>query len=116
MTVRVLQEVVVDCNDPTTLVQFWAAVFGTEGVVRSEEWAYIESPATRLRIAFQRVPEAKSVKNRVHLDVEVDEIPTESARLVGLGAQVVGGIVVDEQGPFQVMRDPEGNEFCLVAD
>ncbi len=68
-----------------------------------------------MRIAFQQVPEVKTVKNRVHLDVEVDDIDTERDRLVGLGGAAVGSLVVDDQGPFQVMTDPEGNEFCLVA-
>jgi hypothetical protein len=115
MTVLGLHEVVVDCANPPLLAEFWAAVFGTERVVRSDDWAYVESPATRVRIAFQRVPEAKAAKNRVHLDVEVDAIGPERDRLVGLGAIARGPIVLDEDGPFQVMIDPENNEFCLVA-
>jgi predicted enzyme related to lactoylglutathione lyase len=115
MAVIRLQEVVVDCNDPAALVRFWAAVFEAEPVLREKTWAYVESPATRLRIAFQRVPEPKVTKNRVHLDVEVDDIPLEVARLVELGATVSGPPMEDDQGPFQVMLDPEGNEFCLVA-
>jgi predicted enzyme related to lactoylglutathione lyase len=89
-------------------------VFGVESVLREAEWAYVESDATRVRIAFQQVPESKTVKNRVHLDVEVDDIPAETKRLVALGATKVGGIVTDDYGDFQVMQDPEGNEFCLV--
>jgi len=115
MAVRFLQEIVVDCLDPPRLVEFWAALFGTEATVRTEDWAYVESPATRVRIAFQGCPTSKSVKNRVHLDVEVDDIAAETARLVALGARKLGDVVVDEHGPFQVMLDPEGNEFCLVA-
>jgi len=115
MTVRGLQEVVIDCRDPAGLVMFWAAVFGVEPVVRDATWTYIEAPITRTRIAFQQVPEPKSVKNRVHLDVEVDDIAAEAQRLVELGAVVTGAVVTDDQGPFQVLLDPEGNEFCLVA-
>jgi predicted enzyme related to lactoylglutathione lyase len=115
MAVIRLQEVVIDCAEPRRLVAFWAEVFGVAGVVRTEDWAYVESDATRLRIAFQQVPEVKTVKNRVHLDVEVDDIDAERDRLVGLGGAAVGWLVVHHQGPFQVMTDPEGNEFCLVA-
>ena len=115
MVVIGLQEVVVDCHDPERLAHFWGAVFGVEPVVRSDDWAYIESSATRVRVAFQKVPEAKTVKNRVHLDVEVEDIPFETDRVARLGATPVGEIVVDDHGPFQVMQDPEGNEFCLVA-
>ena len=115
MAVIRLQEVVVDCREPRRLVAFWAEVFGVPAVVRTDDWAYVESDATGVRIAFQQVPEAKVVKNRVHLDVEVDDIDAERERLIGLGAAAVGSLVVDDQGPFQVMTDPEGNEFCLVA-
>ena len=74
MAVLRLQEVVIDCRDRTTLVEFWARVFGAEAVVRDETWAYVDAPVIRIRIVFQQVTEAKSVKNRVHLDVEVDDI------------------------------------------
>jgi len=114
MAVTGLQEVVVDCHEPARLAGFWADVFGTDPTIRGDDWAYIESPATRTRIAFQKVPEPKTIKNRVHLDVEVDDIPTETERVVALGATAIGHIVVDDQGPFQVMRDPEGNEFCVA--
>jgi predicted enzyme related to lactoylglutathione lyase len=115
MAVIGLQEVVIDCNDPTALVEFWARVFDAEPVVRDETWAYIDAPNAHVRIAFQRVPEAKRVKNRVHLDVEVDDIPAETERVTALGALVHGPPMEDDQGPFQVLLDPEGNEFCLVA-
>jgi predicted enzyme related to lactoylglutathione lyase len=114
MAVRRLDEIVLDCADPTRLVRFWGALFGIEPVFRELDWTYIDSPVTRVRIAFQRVPEPKSVKNRVHLDVEVDDIAAEAARLVGLGARTVGTVMEDEYGRFQVMQDPEGNEFCLI--
>jgi predicted enzyme related to lactoylglutathione lyase len=115
MAVIGLQEIVVDCREPASLVRFWGEVFGAAPVVRTEEWAYIDSATTRTRIAFQRVPEPKGVKNRVHLDVEVDDITRESARLVALGATRQGELMEDEQGLFQVLQDPEGNEFCLVG-
>ena len=90
MAVIRLQEVVIDCAEPRRLVAFWAEVFGVPGVVRTDDWAYVESSATRVRIAFQKVPEVKTVKNRVHLDVEVDNIDAERDRLVGLGGTAVG--------------------------
>lgn len=115
MAVLALQEVVVDSEDPRVLAVFWAAVFDTEPVQRGTDWAYVESVTTRIRIAFQRVPELKSVKNRVHLDLEVDDIAQERVRLESLGATAVGTVERDDLGPFQVMTDPEGNEFCLVT-
>jgi predicted enzyme related to lactoylglutathione lyase len=109
-----LFEIVTDCADPVALARFWADVFLTTPVLRSDEWTHVECEGTRTRLAFQRVPEPKTTKNRVHLDVEVDDIPAERSRLVALGATALGDVVDDEDGPFQVMADPEGNEFCLV--
>jgi hypothetical protein len=68
----------------------------------------------RPRLFFQRVPEGKIAKNRVHLDIHVDadQKTAEVARLVGVGAQLIG--THSDRGPTTyVMRDPEGNEFCL---
>ena len=66
------------------------------------------------RLFFQRVPEGKVAKNRVHLDVHVepDQKAAEVERLVALGAQLID--THNDRGPLTyVLRDPEGNEFCL---
>jgi predicted enzyme related to lactoylglutathione lyase len=52
--------------------------------------------------------------DRLHLDIEVDDIDAERDRLVAAGASVVADLRTDAHGRFQVMLDPEGNEFCLV--
>jgi predicted enzyme related to lactoylglutathione lyase len=108
-----LDKIVVDCADPATLVRFWAALLGGEPVDRAAGWSHVEPPGFP-RMAFQPVTGAKSVKNRLHLDIEVDDIAAEVARAVDAGASVVGEAVEDAQGAFQVLRDPAGNEFCLV--
>ena len=113
MAVRGLDEIVVDCADPVSLAGFWAKVFGVDTTNESETWTYIDVPGATT-VVFQKVPEAKTVKNRLHLDVEVDDIPAEAARLVALGATRQGDVCADPPGRFQVMLDPEGNEFCLV--
>jgi predicted enzyme related to lactoylglutathione lyase len=109
-----LDEVVVDCLDPTALATFWDAVLGRDVVVRRTDWVYVHDPATGVRIAFQQVPEPKGAKNRLHLDDEVADIAAAIPRCVALGARVVGDLQHDEAGSFQVMLDPEGHEFCLV--
>jgi len=64
------------------------------------------------RLLFNVVPEPKTVKNRVHLDLNVADMQAEVARLVGLGARKVK--TFDENGEtWTVMADPEGNEFCV---
>ncbi|MEU9857130.1 VOC family protein [Streptomyces sp. NPDC047974] len=109
-----VQELVYDCGDPAVLVRFWAGLLGGEPVDRSPDWSYVEPPGF-VRVAFQRVPEGKTVKNRLHLDVEVEDPEAAADEVAPLGAVRVGGLVTDEQGSFQVMRDPEGNEFCFVT-
>ncbi|KIF66382.1 glyoxalase [Streptomyces sp. AcH 505] len=113
MRVRI-DEIVFDCEKPLELARFWAALLGGEPTGRSADWAYIDPPEFT-RIAFQRVPEGKTGKNRLHLDLLADDIPAATAEAVRLGAEQVGGIVSDTPGSFQVLRDPEGNEFCFVT-
>ncbi|CAL9500032.1 hypothetical protein SUDANB120_03426 [Streptomyces sp. enrichment culture] len=113
MRVR-LHQIVVDCREPGELVRFWAELFGVEPVERARGWFHVKLPGVA-RLAFQPAPEGKSAKNRLHLDLAVDDLPAAVARAVALGAAPAGGTITDDQGSFQTMRDPEGNEFCLVT-
>jgi Glyoxalase-like domain len=108
-----IDEVVIDCSNPFSLATFWAAILGGEPQQRSPDWAYLDAPGWT-RLAFQRVPESKTVKNRLHLDVEVTDIPAATIAAEQLGAQRIGDIHVDTAGSFQVLLDPEGNEWCVV--
>jgi predicted enzyme related to lactoylglutathione lyase len=109
-----LDEIVVDCADPPRLARFWAVVLGGEAVDRDSDWSYVDPPDGQLRVAFQQVPEGKQGKNRLHLDLEVDDIDAERDRLTAEGATTVADLHTTAHGRFQVMLDPEGNEFCLV--
>ncbi|MFC7513215.1 VOC family protein [Streptomyces thermocarboxydus] len=83
--------------------------------VRHPDDPYEEEAGTgAARLLFQRVPEEKTVKNRLHLDLHpgVDRRDEEPARLEGLGARVLRR-VEEPSGSWVVMADPEGNEFCL---
>lgn len=77
---------------------------------------YEEKSGTGLgrRLLFQRVPEPKTVKNRVHLDLHAgpERREAEAARLVELGASIVRS-VQEQGGSWIVLTDPEGNEFCV---
>jgi hypothetical protein len=110
-------EIVIDCSDPLTLAPFWAEALGYEIDELEEDLASIDHPTDEgPAICFQRVPESKQGKNRVHLDLNVDENEFEGAvaRLIALGArQVDVGQGADRS--WVVLADPEGNEFCIVT-
>src|SRR6476661_2672977 len=128
-------QITVDCTDPRVLVAFWSTALGyvlepPPGGATSwvSFWRSIGVPdGVRPRIWFQMVPEAKVVKNRVHLDLKVsggrtvplatrrDRVDAEVGRLTGLGAtrlRTLGHEGMDYYGV--VMHDPEGNEFCVA--
>ena len=115
MNVRI-QEVVVDCADPTALAKFWGAVLEARWALRDESWAVVD--AEPVLLAFQRVPEPKSSpKNRLHLDIQVPDAAAAVERAVGLGARVIRDPELGADGDgFVVLADPEGNEFCFVVD
>lgn len=102
-----------DCANPAGLAEFWSSVLGGTPVHRHETWCYLDPPGWT-RLAFQQVPEPKQLKNRVHLDVVVDDVTAATETAVGLGATVVSAIHRDAAGEFQVLQDPEGNEWCVV--
>ncbi|HUI48577.1 MAG TPA: VOC family protein [Acidimicrobiia bacterium] len=106
----------IDCADAAALRAFYCAALGY--VPRDSAGQYtscVPEPGTNgTTIVFQQVPEPKSVKNRVHLDLIVDDIESEAERFVGLGATRVSSEPVCEFGcRWIVMLDPEGNEVCL---
>jgi hypothetical protein len=118
-------ELAIDCADPGSLARFWCAVLGYEVQEEDDELVTIGSPTVpegRIRVGpvpptltFARVPEGKTIKNRVHLDVnptdrEQDE---EVRRLLGLGATHAD--VGQGDVSWVTLADPEGNEFCVLA-
>ncbi len=109
-----IDEIVFDCHDPARLVRFWAALLGGEPVDRTPDWSYIDPPDF-VRVAFQQVPEGKTAKNRLHLDLDAGDVDEAADEAVRLGALRQGAVVTDDHGRFQVLTDPEGNEFCFVA-
>jgi catechol 2,3-dioxygenase-like lactoylglutathione lyase family enzyme len=139
-------QVTFDCADPRSLAGFWIEVlgyrydspppgfdswdealdaFGVPPERRNDASAAVDPDGNGPRLWFQKVPEGKAAKNRVHLDVratpglEGDErmaaLETECARMLALGATRIRR---EEPGPsmsagYLVLADPEGNEFCL---
>jgi len=92
-----IQAIVVDCLDPTALSGFWAAILGSQATVVHDGWVNVGA-AGGLSVAFQRVPEAKVAKNRLHLDLQVDDIASATLRCVAAGATPLGSVVDDALG------------------
>lgn len=136
-------QVAFDCAQPERLARFWCEVLGyvvpppPEGCAtwgdfnrelpaseRDSAFVCVDPSGVSPRFLFQRVPEVKVVKNRLHIDVRVgsglvaqerlDALEAECARLVELGAARVRLLPAnDEDESCLVMQDIEGNEFCL---
>lgn len=136
-------DLTLDCADPARLAAFWRAALGYVdappppgrtraqwfadlGLPPGDQWLAPEDPALP-RLYLQRVPEPKTVKNRLHLDVRLDDddrdgdgdgrwqrVLAEVERLRALGASVLHRSDDDRSaGRFVVLADPEGHEFCL---
>ncbi|HEY3008345.1 MAG TPA: VOC family protein [Micromonosporaceae bacterium] len=109
-------EFTLDCTDLEAQARFWAGALGcgVEGVIEDR---YILLSGDGISLTLQRVPEAKTVKNRMHIDLLVHDLPTEVSRLESLGATRLTPVPLREYGQtWYVMADPEGNEFCLAGD
>ena len=106
-----------DCHNPLLLAEFWSAVLEYE----TENWPVINGATSKPRdggvphIAFIKAPEAKTAKNRLHLDIQpVDgAMESEVERLVELGATRID-VFNEPSETWTVMNDPEGNEFCVL--
>ncbi|MCV2393235.1 VOC family protein [Actinotalea sp. M2MS4P-6] len=114
----------IDSTDPLPLARWWADVLGWQVDEDDEDEVWVAAPQGEGvgrtgpgtgGLLFIRVPEAKSVKNRLHLDLrpaDGTDQETELARLLALGATTVD--VGQGDVPWHVLADPQGNEFCLL--
>lgn len=104
-----------DAHDAKTTASFWAQALGRSLAAGGDETrAAVEAdPAIPgSRIGFQQVPEGKTVKNRMHLDLATSDFDDELQRLTGLGATKLRESSAGLH--FATMADPEGNEFDLI--
>jgi len=121
-----LRDIVVDCAHPAALARFWAAALDgyavapydeaelarlrSMGVLDTEDDPTVLVTGPGLpRLFFQRVPEPRRVKSRLHLDLTAADPEQEVARLAGLGARVAARYAGHVR-----LTDPEGNEFCVM--
>ncbi|MFD8708290.1 VOC family protein [Kitasatospora sp. NPDC059648] len=105
--------ITVDCAEPQELARWWATALG--GEIAQDHGDFVIVKAEPVALGFQRVAEERRGKNRVHIDFAAapgTSLTVEVARLVALGASVVGEHSVPGL-TWTVLRDPAGNEFCV---
>ncbi len=103
--------VTIDCSDPQSLAEFWTAALGV--TVAGDYGGFVLLAGTPA-LGLQKVPELRTGKNRVHLDLYTEDRAAEVTRLTGLGASVLA----ECNAPglwWTVLADPEGNEFCVCG-
>ncbi|GAC1636542.1 MAG: VOC family protein [Chloroflexota bacterium] len=118
MSLRI-QCVCIDSHNPSRIAAFWESALGWRRTHESDDEVVLEPPAGTPEdgvvpdLLFVRVPEDKTVKNRLHFDLRPEDQEAEVDRLVGLGAQRIAlGQAPDVS--WIVLADPDGNEFCVL--
>ena len=109
--------ITIDCSDLDTATEFWAAALGAteEPIAEPSRQVYrrLRLPDTEIRVLLQHTTDQKASKERMHIDLETDNVEAEVTRLESLGATRWDHH--QERGyDFWVMRDPWGNEFCIL--
>jgi predicted enzyme related to lactoylglutathione lyase len=108
--------VVIDVNDLEAQAEFWTALLGSQILRREPEWIDVAQLGEGGPVlSLQQVPEVKERKNRLHLDIMVDDFAATSSWALSRGATTVSPLYEAESTPWQVFSDPEGNEFCLIS-
>lgn len=105
-----------DTTDLDGAVAFWTEILGLEVVHRDESYAYLgRLSSDGPHLAFQLVPESKAAKNRLHLDVRVPDREAFAERIVALGGSILAEHQQGDYPVWNVMADPQGNEFCIYS-
>jgi predicted enzyme related to lactoylglutathione lyase len=112
-----LCHIVIDCDDLDAAVKFWSAALDAteESLAETSRDIYrrLRLPDSQIRVLLQRTSDEKMTKNRMHIDLETDDVEAEVQRL-----EVLGATRYDHQQErghdFWILRDPWGNEFCVL--
>lgn len=106
----------IDATDPDRLAAFWGEILGTAVGETSDEGRFVFlREANGHVLGFQRVPEQKSVKNRVHLDIRVEGLQQATDAVLGLGGSWDGTELSFDDARWRTLHDPEGNEFDIFV-
>jgi predicted enzyme related to lactoylglutathione lyase len=105
---------VLDSLDPQRLAPFWALALGYVILADVDNYvALFPANGAGPKLLIQRVPEGKSVKNRMHMDVETTDVEAVAAELEANGAKRLSSLMKEHGSSWIVMNDPDGNEFCV---
>jgi predicted enzyme related to lactoylglutathione lyase len=111
--------ITIDAADPLRLASFWTALLGTgiETELGDGQYVFLAGASGVPELCLQRVPEPKTSKNRVHLDLAVDDLQAVTARVVELGGSWADGEErVFDRFTWRTLADPEGNEFDVILE
>ena len=116
----VLRTVVLDCNEPAALAEFWGTLLDLPVVTKEDDWWALAPMDGGVSVAFQKVgkhrPPNASRPQQMHLDVTVDDIAAGEELVLGLGAEIRSELHPGDGSPWRVYADPAGHPFCLVTD
>lgn len=107
-----IEHITFDCHDPRRLAEFWSEATGCPIEDDWGEFIRLAPGQGGIRFAFQSVPENKTAKNRIHLDIHSEDMAETVRDLVARGASVLAENT-SANTTWTVMQDPEGNEFCV---
>ncbi|MBM2621782.1 VOC family protein [Actinoplanes sp. LDG1-06] len=109
------EQIVVDAEDPARLARWWAEALGYKIVHEQPDEVEIRRTPDQLPgLIFVPVPDAKTVKNRLHIDLRPDDQEAEVERLLDMGARHAD-VGQSDDVTWVVLADPEGNEFCVLS-
>ena len=109
----VLTQVGIDVSDLARAEAFYSALLGVKRNVTNDQYLNFEPLPGGLTIYLQRVPEKKSSKTRLHMDIVVKDTPAALATVEALGGKQLESFLEDGEG-WTVVADPDGNELCLL--
>jgi hypothetical protein len=101
----------IDAIAPAALAEWWSQLLGA-GTPRIDQDGDAHLWAGSIRLLFLRVPEPKAGKNRIHLDLQVQDYESAVTRAISLGAKPADDVYRGDD--WKVLRDPAGNAFCIV--
>jgi len=108
--------IVIDCSDLDRSARFWSGVLGYTASPTGGAYCSLQPESgVGIDVLLQRVPDVKDRKNRLHFDLRTPDLESEVRRVVDLGAVVLTGPPVAEDGwLWRILADPDGNEFCVL--